>query len=129
MARRETALRNLSAFLEKGSEWKASADSIEQFAVALVNASDPERERLLADNKKMVTTELRDALRSQGRAAQAPGSYDRAIALLRLAEKLCEQLGDKAGIATVNRRMGDIFLEWEPLADAVKHYQDARSDV
>jgi hypothetical protein len=53
---------DLSAFLEKGSEWKASADSIEQFAVALVNASDPERERLLADNKKMVTTELRDAL-------------------------------------------------------------------
>ena len=36
---------DLSAFIEKGSEWKVSADSIEQFAVALVNTSEPERDR------------------------------------------------------------------------------------
>ena len=53
---------DLSAFLEKGSEWQVSADSLEQFAVALVNASEAEREHLLADNQKMITTDLRNAL-------------------------------------------------------------------
>lgn len=116
---------DLSAFLEKGSEWKVSADSLEQFAVALVNASEPERERLLADNKKMVTTDLRDALTRKVGALQIPGSYDRAVSLLRLVQKISEQLGDKAGIAAAERQMGDVFREWGRGADALKHYLDA----
>ena len=116
---------DLSPFLEKGSEWKASSDSIEQFAVALVNATDPEREQMLADNKKMVTTELRDALTRKVGPLQMPGNYERAVSLLRLVQKISEQLGDKAGVAAAERQMGDVFREWGRWADAAKHYLDA----
>ena len=116
---------DLSAFLEKGSEWKVSADSLEQFAVALVNASEPERDRLLADNRKMITTDLRDALTRKAGPLQIPGSYERAVSLLRLVQKISEQLGDKAGIAAAERQMGDVFRGWGRWADALKHYLDA----
>ena len=115
----------LSAFLEKGSEWKVSADSLEQFAVALVNASEPERERLLADNKKMITTDLRDALIRKVGPLQVPGSYERAISVLRMVQKIAEQLGDKASVAMAERQIGDAFREWGRWPDALKHYQDA----
>jgi CHAT domain-containing protein/tetratricopeptide (TPR) repeat protein len=116
---------DLSAFLKKGSEWKVSADSLDQFAVALVNASEPERERLLADNKKMVTPDLRDALTRKVGQLQVPGSYDRAVSLLGLVQEIAEQLGDKGGVAMAERQMGDAFREWGRWADALKHYQDA----
>jgi len=116
---------DLSAFLEKGSEWKVSADSLEQFAVALVNASEAERERLLADNKKMITTDLRDALTRKVGPLQIPGSYDRAVSLLRLVQKVAEQLGDKGGVAMAERQMGDVFRDSGRWSDALKHYQDA----
>jgi CHAT domain-containing protein len=116
---------DLSPFLEKGSEWKVSADSLEQFAVALVNANEAERERLLSDNKKMVTTELRDALTRKVGPLQIPGSYDRAVSLLRLVQKVAEQLGDKGGVALAERQMGDVFRESGRWPDALKHYQDA----
>ncbi len=116
---------DLSAFLEKGSEWKASADSLEQFAVALVNANEPESTRLLANNKKMVTTELRIAVSRKVGPLQVPGSYDRAVSVLRLVRKIAEQLGDKGAVALAERHMGDAFREWGRWADALKHYQDA----
>jgi CHAT domain-containing protein/tetratricopeptide (TPR) repeat protein len=116
---------DLSAFLEKGSEWKASADSIEQFAIALVNASNAERESLLADNKKMITTDLRDALSRKAESLQIPGSYERAISLLRLVRQLSERLGDKAGAAMAERQSGDGFRMWGRWADAAKNYQNA----
>ena len=115
----------LSAFLETGSEWKVSADSIEQFAVTLVNSSEAERERLLADNNKMVTTALRDALVRKAGQIQNPGSYDRALSLLRLVKKISEQLEDKNGAAMAERQMGDVFREWGRWPDALKHYQNA----
>jgi tetratricopeptide (TPR) repeat protein/CHAT domain-containing protein len=118
---------DLSAFLDKGSEWKASADSLEQFAAALVNASEAERERLLADNKKMITTDLRDSLTRKVGPLQLPGSYERAISLLRLVRKISEQLGDKAAIAAAERQTGDVFKEWGRWPDALKHYLDAAS--
>src|SRR4030095_10778148 len=111
--------------LERGSEWKVSADSLEQFAVALVNANEAERDRLLADNKKMITTDLRNALTRKAGALHIPGSYERAASLLRLVQKISEQLGDKAGIATAERQIGDVCREWGRWPDALKHYLDA----
>jgi CHAT domain-containing protein/tetratricopeptide (TPR) repeat protein len=116
---------DLSAFLEKGAEWKVSADSIEQFAMALVNAGEAERERLLADNKKMITTELGVALTRKVGQLQVPGSYDRAVSVLRLVQKIAEQLGDNGGAATAERQMGDVFREWGRWPDALKHYLNA----
>ena len=116
---------DLSAFLEKGSEWKVSADSLEQFAVALVNTSEADRERLLSDNKKMVTTELHAALTRKVGPLQIPGNYDRAVSLLRLVQKIAEQLGDKGGVAMAERQMGDAFRDSGRWPDALRHYQDA----
>ncbi|HLF83779.1 MAG TPA: tetratricopeptide repeat protein [Blastocatellia bacterium] len=117
--------KDLSAFLEKGSEWKVSADSLEQFAISLVNANEEERQRLLADNKKMVTTELRDALTRKVGHLQVPGSYALAVSVLRLVHNIAEQLGDNGSIAMAERQLGDAFREWGRWADALKHYQDA----
>ena len=116
---------DLSPFLEKGSEWKASADSIEQFATALVNASEADRERLLADNREMITTGLRDALTRKAGQLQVPGNYDRAVSVLRLVQKIAEQLEDKGGAAMAERQVGDAFREWGRWPDAVKHYLNA----
>ena len=116
---------DLSAFLEQGSEWKASADSIEQFAITLVNATEAERERLLADNNKMVTLELRDALTRKVGALQRPGSYENAVVILRLVQKISEQLGDKGGVAMAERQMGDVFRDWGRFSDALKRYLNA----
>ena len=116
---------DLSSFLEKGSEWKVSADSIEQFAVALINASEPERERLLAENPKMITSELRNALSRKVGPLQRPGSYDRALAVLSLVRRISEQLEDEAGIAAAERQTGDVLREWGRWPDAAKRYQTA----
>ena len=116
---------DLSAFLEQGSEWTISADSIEQFAATLVNANEAERERLLTDNKKMITRELRDALTRRVGALQRPGSYENAAAILRLVQKISEQLGDRGGVAMAERQMGDVLRDWERLSDALKHYLNA----
>jgi CHAT domain-containing protein/tetratricopeptide (TPR) repeat protein len=120
-----SSTQDLSSFLEKGSEWKASADSIEQFAATLVNASEADRERLLADNKEMVTTGLRDALTRRVGQLQIPGSYDRAVSVLRLVQKIAEQLEDKGGTAIAERQLGDVFREWGRWPDALKHYLTA----
>ena len=116
---------DLSPFLEKGSEWKVSADSLEQFALTLVNASDAERERLLSENRKMVTTDLRDSLTRKAGALQVPSSYGRAVSLLELVKKISEQLGDRAGVALAEKQIGDVFREWGRWPDALKHYQEA----
>src|SRR5262249_33717043 len=75
---------DLSPFLQKGSEWKISADPREQFALIVVNASDFERERLLSDNKQMITTDLRDALIRQVGPLKTASSYEKAVKLLLL---------------------------------------------
>lgn len=116
---------DLSAFLEKGSEWQVSADSLEQFAVALVNASEAEREHLLADNQKMITTDLRNALTRKVGPLQVPGSYDRAVSLLRLIENIADRLGDNDTIAMAERQIGDVFREWGRWGEALKQYQEA----
>jgi tetratricopeptide (TPR) repeat protein len=112
-------------FLEKGSEWKISADSVERFATILVNASDSERERLLSDNKNLITADLRDALIRKVGPLKIPTSYDRAVKLLLLVEKISEQLGDKTAVASAERQIADVFREWGRWPDALKHYQAA----
>ncbi|HSB11925.1 MAG TPA: tetratricopeptide repeat protein [Blastocatellia bacterium] len=119
------ASEDLSAFLDKGSEWKVSADSIEQFAVTLVNSNEADRDSLLAENPKMVTKELADALTRKAGPLQMPGSYDRAINLLRLAGKIAGHLNDTGRIANVERALGDVYREWGRSPDALKHYHEA----
>ena len=116
---------DLTPFLEHGSEWKVSADSIEQFATVLANASDTERERLLTENQKMVTTQLRDALIRKVGPLQDPRSYDRAVSVLQLVKKITAQLEDKNGTAVAERQIGDVFRERGRWADALKHYLSA----
>ncbi|HKA17298.1 MAG TPA: tetratricopeptide repeat protein [Blastocatellia bacterium] len=116
---------DFSPFLEKGSEWKISADSMGQFALILVNAGDSERERLLSDNKNMITTGLRDALARQVGPLRTPNTYERAVKLLLLVEQISEQLGDKTGVASAERQIGDLYREWSRWGDALKQYQTA----
>ena len=116
---------DFSPFLQKDSEWKISANPLDQFALILVNASDSERVRLLSDNKQTITTDLRDALVRQVGPLRTPNTYERAVKLLLLIEQISEQLGDKSAVASAERQAGDVFREWGRWADALKHYQTA----
>ena len=119
------AVISISPIAKPQSTQTETADSIEQFATALVNAGELERVRLLVDNKAMVTTELRDALTRKAGQLQAPGSYDRAVSVLRLVQRISEQLEDKNGVALAERQTGDAFREWGRWPDALKHYLNA----
>ena len=116
---------DFSPFLEKGSEWKISSDSLEQFATILSGASDSERARLLSENEQMITSDLRDALARKAAPLRIPTSYDRAVKLLLLIQKISEQLGDKAGVASTERQIGDVYREWARWPDALNHYHAA----
>ncbi|MEK6323918.1 MAG: hypothetical protein AABN33_19915 [Acidobacteriota bacterium] len=93
------ASQDLSAFLDKGSEWKISRDTIEQFATVLVAArNEEERNTLLADNKQMLTTELRDVLMRRVGPQRATGGYEAALRTLQIALAVAERTADKEGI-------------------------------
>jgi len=116
---------DLSAFLEKGSEWVLSDDSIEPFAVTLLNSSAAERQRLIEENPKMVTRDLEASLTRKVGPLQVPGSYDRAAALLQFVRSIAERLNDREGITTAEREMGDVYREWGRSDEALRHYQAA----
>lgn len=126
--REASALEDLSAFLEKGSEWKVSRDSIGQFASVLLGArTDDERNRLLDDNRQMITVELREALVNRVGPSEAAGAHDTVIRIFRIVQTVAERMDDKEGIAAAHRGMGDAFRRSGRGAEALEHYRKALS--
>jgi tetratricopeptide (TPR) repeat protein len=119
---------DLSAFLEKGSEWRDSRDSALQFANALVRArSDDERDRMMADNKEMLTAELRDRLLGRARMLEVQSNFRTAISLFRIIRDISDRLGDKRAAAAAQRSLANSYRLSGQNAEAVSNYQVALS--
>jgi CHAT domain-containing protein len=117
---------DLSPFLEKGSEWKVSRDTIQQFANVIVASQGDELNKLLADNNQMITAELREALiRRVGPQLATKGGYEAALRILQIALVVAERADDREGIAIVNREMGDALRALGRLPQALERYQNA----
>ena len=99
-----------------------SAANEEELAASLAEArTDEERSALLAAEKELVTTELRQALVRQGQRLSGQGSYERALALYLLALHVAEQLGDKAGAADAAQYVCGIHTFQGDYAQAFDH--------
>lgn len=87
------------------------ATAEDELAARLVAAkSDEERQALLAAGKEMATAKLRKALVAQSDALRMKGNYPQALAVLELAQRVAEEINDKAGVAETWNEIGSIRM-------------------
>src|ERR1044072_5626526 len=95
-------VRALECMKEEGA-WKVwrEVPAEEDLATALaLLKTDDERSALLTAEKELVTDRLVQEINRQGNSLRVQGNYPEALARFRLAQKIAEQIGDKAGIAS-----------------------------
>ena len=122
------ASEDLSAFLDRGGEWKVSLDPavLDRFAAALVSArTREERDALLADNKQFLTVEMRQVLVRQAARHQAAGNYSALLNDYEVVRTVAEKTGDKEGSAIAEAGLGDAMRNLGRNAQALEHFQNA----
>src|SRR5262249_28088293 len=110
----------------EGGIWKVwkFTSSEEEMAEALVKAdSKAGRAGVLAEEKKLLTVELGQALLTHGHQLSRQGSYSRAVEIYELAMDLAEQLGDKKLMASTLRGFGNIHQSRGNYTEALEQYQ------
>ncbi len=96
----------------------------EKLAARLIAAgSDQERLALLAAEKELLSVELRKALIGQGEALRMKGNYPQAQAALELAQRVAEQIDDKAGIAEAWNAFGTLRIYQSKFTEALEFHQ------
>jgi len=123
--REQRIVRNF-AFVREGGTWKVwrAVPAEQDLAEALMKAkTEAERTGLLAEEKELVTSELVQALGSQGDRFLNQGVYPPALAIYRLAQSLAEQLGDQSGIALMLSNIGEVHRSQGEYAQALEYLQ------
>src|SRR6185369_2629687 len=118
-------IRALECMKEEGA-WKVWHESLaeEDLAAALaLLKTDDERSALLTAEKELVTERLVQEINRQGNSLRVQGNYPEALARFRLAQKIAEQIGDKAGIASTLSNIGAVHWLQGNYAQALEHYQ------
>ncbi|MCG3161309.1 MAG: hypothetical protein JMDDDDMK_02476 [Acidobacteria bacterium] len=93
----------------------ATVNAVEELAAALVAAkTDEERTTLLESKKELQTPALAQALIRQGQRLRTQGGYSppdtpQVLSIFQLAQRVAEQRGDKASVATVLSNIGDLY--------------------
>ncbi|MFP5261023.1 MAG: tetratricopeptide repeat protein [Blastocatellia bacterium] len=119
---------DLSAFLDRGGEWKASRDpaALDRFAAALTGAgTQEERAGLLADNTGFLTVELRQALVRQAARHRAAANYSALLNAYAAIETVAEKIGDGEGAAIAQAGLGDAMRNLGRNSQALEHFQKA----
>jgi CHAT domain-containing protein/Tfp pilus assembly protein PilF len=91
-------------------------------ALALLKTDD-ERSALLTAEKELVTERLVRELNRQGTGLRVKGNYPEALARFRFAQKIAEQIGDKAGIASTLNNIGGVYWSQGNYAQALEIFQ------
>ena len=100
------------------------SSAAEKLAARLVSAgSDQERQALLAAEKELVSVELRKALIGQGEALRTKGNYPQAQTVLELAQRVAEQINDRAGLAEAWNAFGTLRLNQSNFSQALEFFQ------
>jgi len=73
----------------------------EKLASTIATANtDPERTKLLEENKSLIKPELNRALVKEGEALRLRGKYDQAFAVFDIAVRIAEKINDRQGMAS-----------------------------
>src|SRR5262249_39325761 len=118
-------IRALEGVKEAGA-WKVwrEAPAEEDLAAALaLLKTEVERSALLIAEKELVTERLVREMIRRGSSLRLQGNYPEALARFRLAQKIAEQIGDKAGIASTLTNIGNVHLFQGNYAQALEHFQ------
>ena len=91
-------------------------------ALALLKTDD-ERSALLTAEKELVTEKLVQEMIRQGDRQRMMAKYPEALALFSIAQKIAEQIGDKAGIASAMTNTGNVHMLRGDYAQALDHFQ------
>jgi len=98
----------------------------EQLSAALLTAeSDPQREKLLAENKSLLTAELAAALLQKGRQFMSKNEFPNAEQAFGLSLKVSETVNDQAGIAAALRNLGGVSGVQGKFDKALEYFQKA----
>ncbi len=88
--------------------------------------SQQEREQLLAQNRALLTPDLRKALIRQGNTQLMAGRYSTAFDIYGVARSVAEQIGDKEGVAAASLDIGTVYYFQANYPAALEHYKKAR---
>ena len=119
---------DLSAFLTKGGELKVSLDPavFDRFANLLIGAkTNEERDALMADNKQLLTTDLRIALIRRAGYFQSIDNYSQLLNIYSIIETAAQKIGDREGIALAEAGLGEASQKLGRNGQAIGHYRKA----
>jgi CHAT domain-containing protein/TolA-binding protein len=104
-----------------------TSSDLDNFALTLVTLKTPEaREKLLNQNRALMTPELRRVLIRQGNSQLLAGRYSTAFDIYGVAQNVAEQIGDKEGVATAWLDIGTVYYFQANYPAALEHYKKAR---
>jgi CHAT domain-containing protein/Tfp pilus assembly protein PilF len=112
--------------VKEGEVWQVFqyVSSEQELAVALASAkTDEARKSLLESEKELVTVALVQALLEQGRRLHSKGSYQVALAMLRLANDMAHQLADESGGAAAWMGIGIVHRSQSNYDQALEAHQ------
>lgn len=115
-------------FVSEAAAWKVSSEAAaeKELAAALAAAkTDEERQRLLTEERELLTVELREALLDQSDALRRKGNFAQALVILDVTQRVAEQIDDKRGIAIVLRGIGNIHAQRGNYAQALNYYEQS----
>lgn len=125
--RKERLLRSLT-FVKEGDQWKLWSDepAVAEFAAALTEANtDKERAALLADEKDLLTDELRQTLAGKAEGFLSRQDYTRAVGLYAVALAIAEQLKNDSAVAASLMGLGNAHRLQGSYAAALDYYRKA----
>ena len=117
--------------MREEGQWKVwrSAPAEDDLAETLLNAkTETERFHLLTEEKELVTPRLVFALIDLGVQLRVHGKSPLALAALRLAQSIGEQIGDQDGIAKALNAFGRVYEQLGNFAEALKFLEDSKTN-
>jgi CHAT domain-containing protein/Tfp pilus assembly protein PilF len=118
-------IRAVEGVKEEGA-WRVwrEAPAEEDLAAALsVLKTDDERAALLTAEKDLVTERLVREIIRHGARLRSQGDYPKVLAMLRLAQNIAEQIGDKTGVLSTLLFIGNVYAMQGNNAQALEHFQ------
>jgi CHAT domain-containing protein len=102
---------------------QAGATPVEELVARLEGAKTDEERKVLLASEKMVNAETQRALIKQGASLISQGSAEQALKVLRLAQMVAEQLGDKPGLAEALFLTGGAHIRQKTFSEALDNIQ------
>lgn len=98
----------------------------DELARALLEAkTDQERGAILSREQNLATVDLRKALNAAGEQHRRRGDYEQALTAFNWAQKVAEQINDKAGVAHALNGIGTVYYHQGDYALAAERYEQS----